>query len=132
MLNQERVCEMTRLAMFDQKEGEACRPMMQYFRNDYVSKEILKSIIYGTIAFGIVLLVWVLRGAEDVIQQLGTLDIQNMIMNIAKYYGIFMLAYLFITVCVYHRRYTLGRRKIKAYQMHLRTVNKQYRQEEEL
>ena len=30
MLNQERVEEMIRLAIFDQREGEACKPMIQY------------------------------------------------------------------------------------------------------
>ena len=35
MLNQERVCEMTKLAIFDQKEGRECKPMIQYFRKDY-------------------------------------------------------------------------------------------------
>ena len=32
MVNQERVCEMTRLAIFDQNEGETCKPMIQYFQ----------------------------------------------------------------------------------------------------
>ena len=132
MLNQERICEMTQLAIFDQKEGENCRPMMQYFRSDYVSKEVLKSVIYGTMAYGILLVGWVLRGVEDLINQLATLNILDMLMGILKNYGIFMLIYLFITVCVYQRKYTLGRRKIREYQMHLKTVNKQYKQEEEL
>lgn len=51
MLNQERICEMTRLAIFDKTDGEECRPMIQYFRNDYIAKELLKSFITGTIAF---------------------------------------------------------------------------------
>ena len=55
MLNQERVCEMTRLAIFDQKEGRGCRPMIQYFRKDYIAKELLKSFISGTAAYFIFL-----------------------------------------------------------------------------
>ena len=51
MLNQERVCEMTKLAIFDGKEGRECKPMIQYFRKDYIGKELLKSFITGTIVF---------------------------------------------------------------------------------
>ena len=35
MLNQERVCEMTKLAIFDRNEGQECKPVIQYFRKDY-------------------------------------------------------------------------------------------------
>ena len=45
MLNQERVCEMTKLAIFDQKKGREYKPMTEYFRRDYIARELLKSFI---------------------------------------------------------------------------------------
>ena len=48
MLNQERVCEMTKLAIFDQKKGREYKPMTEYFRRDYIARELLKSFLTGT------------------------------------------------------------------------------------
>ncbi|MBO5372899.1 MAG: hypothetical protein J6A75_09280 [Lachnospiraceae bacterium] len=131
MLNQERVCEMTRLAIFDRKEGESCKPMVQYFRSDYVAKEILKSLLSGTLAFAMVFIMWVLYGAEELLNRLNFAELQKLVMEFGGYYVGFMAVYLFVTVLVYQRRYTLGRRKIKKYYAHLKSVNKQYRQEEQ-
>lgn len=132
MLNQERVCEMTRLAIFDQKEGERCKPMIQYFRSDYVGKEVLKSLLYGTMAFGIALVIWVLCSIEELLEKLTIANLQAIAAGAVKYYAGFMAVYLLVTLLVYHRRYTVGRQKLKKYYAHLKKVDKQYHQEEQM
>lgn len=132
MLNQERVCEMTRLAMFDKKEGENCKPMIQYFRSDYVEKEMLKSLLSGTMAFGMVFVMWLLYGVEELITHLNLTELQRLVVEFGEYYIGFMAVYMLVTLIVYQRRYTLGRRKMRKYYSHIKSVNKQYRQEEQL
>lgn len=132
MLNQERVCEMTRLAIFDQNEGEKCKPMQQYFRSDYVGKEILKSLFYGTMAFCFAFGMWALCCLEELLEKLTVANIQAIAVEAGKYYIGFMVVYLVVTIIVYQRRYTLGRRKLGKYYTHLKKVDKQYRQEESL
>ena len=132
MLNQERVCEMTRLAIFDQNEGEECKPMIQYFRSDYVGKELLRSLFYGTMAFGLAFVMWVLCNVEELLETLTFATLQEIAAEAGKYYIGFMAVYLLVTVIVYQRRYTIGRKKLKKYYAHLKNVEKQYRQEEQI
>lgn len=51
MVNEERLHYMIKMAEFDTNDRKASRPMMQYARRDYVSLQLLKSFIVGTIAF---------------------------------------------------------------------------------
>lgn len=132
MLNQERVCEMTRMAIFDQNEGRECKPMIQYFRKDYISKELLKSFITGTAAFALILGIFVLYDAESLMNQLNTMDIQKIVINGILCYVVFMAVYSLITYMVYYARYSKGRMKVKKYYAHLKKVNKLYRQEEQV
>ena len=46
---------MTRLASFEAGEGKKSMAIGSYFRGDYIAKEIVKSIIYGTVTFAIIL-----------------------------------------------------------------------------
>ena len=50
MVNEERLHYMIKMAEFDTNDRKASRPMMQYARRDYVSLQLLKSFIVGTIA----------------------------------------------------------------------------------
>ncbi|MCI8490054.1 MAG: hypothetical protein HFJ04_07420 [Lachnospiraceae bacterium] len=132
MLNQERICEMTRLAIFDKEDGEECKPMIQYFRSDYIAKELLKSLITGTIAFFVIVGIAVLYRAEELMDQLNSMDIRKTLAQGVLCYAVCMAVYLLITYAVYYIRYTRGRQKVKKYYKHLKKVNKIYREEEQM
>ena len=132
MLNQERVCEMTKLAIFDQKEGRSSRPMIQYFRKDYIARELLKSLITGTIAFFVFAAVLGVYHMEELMEQLNSLDIPKLAVRGVLSYAACMAVYLSITYVVYDMRYTKGRQKVKQYYLHLKRVNKIYREEEQM
>lgn len=132
MLNQERVCEMTKLAIFDRKEGRECKPMIQYFRKDYIGKELLKSLITGTIAFVLIAGIVGLYFMEELLEQINSIDLMQTASQICVCYGICMAVYFAITYLVYHIRYTRGRQKIKKYYLHLKKVNKIYHEEEDV
>lgn len=130
MLNQERVCEMTKMAIFDRKEGQECKPMIQYFRKDYIAKEMLKSFITGTIAFALIAGGVGLYFMEDFMEKINSLDIPQIVTRIGICYGICMVIYFAVTYVIYYKRYTRGRQKIKKYYLHLKKVNKIYHEEE--
>ena len=119
MLNQERVCEMTKLAIFDQKEGQECKPMIQYFRKDYVARELLKSLITGTVAFAALCGVLGLYYVERLTDQISAFDLRQAAGRLCL-----------VTYAVYHVKYTKGRAKVRKYYMHLKKVNGIYREEE--
>lgn len=130
MLNQERVEEMIRLAVFDQKEGEACKPMIQYFRKDYIVKELLKSFVTGTLAFGIIIGLGVMYQAENIVNSLNKVDIRGTLIEFGTAYLVFMAVYFIVTYVIYYRRYSAGRQKVKKYYVHLKKVSRSYHQED--
>lgn len=132
MLNQERVCEMTRMAMFDQKEGRECRPMIEYFRKDYIAKEMLKSFVVGTIAYFIAVVMFVLYSVEDLLDQINGMDFRQVGFNVVLGYVVFIVIYSVITYVIYNVRYTRGRQKVKDYYIHLKRVNRLYQEEEQI
>lgn len=112
------------------EEGEELRPMMEYYRVDYVAKQVLLSILSGTLIF---VIVCVLVFTEDIEAFLLTIDLENLAKSMSPLlvrYGIFMAVYLAITMVVYSFRYSRGRRKVKKYYNQLLALEKQYKEEE--
>ena len=54
MLDPEKIVLMTRLASFEKNEAKENSNIWQYFRGDYIGWQVLKSIVAGTIVFGII------------------------------------------------------------------------------
>ena len=51
MVDEEKVILMTRLASFEAGEGKKYVPIANYFRTDYITLQLLKSIIAGVVVF---------------------------------------------------------------------------------
>lgn len=130
MINEERVRQMTRMAIYEEGEGKHYIPMTQYFRHDYVGKELVKSVITGTIAFLLFCVIYVSCELEYFMDNINKLDIMGFGTEIFLYYIIFMATYLIVTYVVYNVRYTVGRAHIKQFYTHLKKVNRIYEQED--
>ena len=75
MLNEERVILMTRMESYAENEGRKNMQIGNYFRADYISLQILKSVLGVTIAYGIVLLLYVLYNLETFMQDIYKMDL---------------------------------------------------------
>lgn len=132
MINEERVKELYQMALFDQKEEKQCRQMGEYYRNDYISKELIKSFFSGTIVFGLLLVLWVLNDIEGLFDSLNGMDYVGTAVSAAVLYIAFIAVYLLLTAIVYYLRYSRGRRHLKKYYGHLKKVDKMYEREDKL
>ena len=56
MVNEDRVKEFFQMAVFDQREEPRYRQMGEYYKSDYVGKELVKSFFTGTFAFLLIVL----------------------------------------------------------------------------
>ena len=119
MISKERVRHMTKLAEFENEESKACQKATQYFRRDYVAMELIKSFFAGTIAFGLLFVLWLM-------------DMIGFGIRIVMVYLVFLAAYLMITYIIYNRRYTKGRKQVKEYYNRLKRVSSLYREEENI
>lgn len=132
MVNEERLRHMIKMASFDAKDGKACKPMIQYSRSDYVSLQMIRSFIAGSIAFALLVGLWALYSMDALMQMINSMDIPAFIVSIVIKYVIFMLIYLMATYLVSQVKYTTGRRKVKKYYNNIKKVNKIYEREEKL
>lgn len=106
--------------------------MMQYARRDYVSLQLLKSFIVGTIAFGVLFALWALYSMDSLLGRMNNMDFMDILLVVGILYGVFIVIYLLATYLVYNLKYTEGRRKVKKYYNGLKKVNAMYEREERL
>lgn len=132
MVNEERLKHMIKMAAFDAKDGKECKPMSQFARNDYVSLQLLRSFLTGTLAFCLIFAMWALYSMEKLMQEINSMDIIGFITSLAVKYLIFMVIYLIATYLVFQDKYTRGRRKVKKFYQCVKKVNKMYEREEKL
>lgn len=132
MVNEERLHYMVKMAKFDANDRKSCQPMMQYARRDYVSLQMLKSFVTGTIAFGIIVAMWGLYSMETLLAKINSMDFMEALLVLGVSYGVFIVIYLSVTYIVFHMKFTDGRRKVKKYYNGLKKVNAMYERDEKL
>lgn len=132
MVNEERLRHMVKMAKFDKNDGKKCKPMIQYARTDYVALHLLISFVTGSLCYALLIGAWVLRSAEDFLEQLNQIDIRSTLTSLAVSYLVFMAIYLGATSIVYNVKYTAGRKRVKQYYADVKRVNQMYEREERL
>lgn len=132
MISKERVKHMTKLAQYDGRDARAHKRIAGYFRKDYISMEMMKSFLAGTIAFGLLMALWALYDLEQIVSEINKTDLTTFIVGIILRYALFMAVYMVVTYVIYNGRYTRGRKELKEYYHRLKKVNGLYRDEENM
>lgn len=126
MINEQRVILMTQLASYGQGEGKKNVKTGSYFRSDYIAVQMLKSLIFATIAFCILVGLYVLYDFEDFMQNLYEIDLFAFAGNIVVYYVIMMTVYLVVTYIIATWRYVKAKKSLKSYYYNLKKLNSLY------
>ncbi len=132
MVNEDRVKEFFQMAVFDQREEPRYRQMGEYYKSDYVGKELVKSFFTGTFAFLLIVLFQILGSMEEFLDKLNDTNWMEYLVRVGLAYAGFMAVYLLITSLVYRVRYRYGRRELRRYYGHLKNVNREYERETKL
>lgn len=132
MLDEERICIMTRMASYEAGEGKEDMPVKQYYRKDYISYQMIGSFISSTISFCILLLFWGMYNIENIMKKVAATDLPRFGILILVLYISFIVLYEIITVIVYSRKYTKATEGMKKYHADLKKVMKLQEKEEKL
>ncbi|WP_294785225.1 hypothetical protein [uncultured Eubacterium sp.] len=130
MINQERVREMTRMAMLENGSGERELKISTYRRVDYVILQMVKGFVLGTICFLGVLMLWVCSKWDDFNQYFANVNYGVLIKEIIVIYLIFLACYLVICALVAVHRHKQCRDRRDLYLHYLHRLNKSYAAEE--
>lgn len=126
MLNEERVILMTKMASYEATEGKKHMKAGNYYRSDYLAIEVMKSLVYGTIAFLLGLGLFVLYDFEVFMQDIYKMDLFVFIQNILIYYVIFIILYGVVSYFIYSYRYKQARKSLKRYYHNLKKLSALY------
>ena len=96
MVNEQRLHSMIKIAKFDANDGKRCKPMIQYARKDYVALQLLKSFVVGTIAFFMMLGLWVLYSMDALMEQINKMDFVKAATTLGLLYWNFYGNFIFL------------------------------------
>ncbi|SDA62409.1 hypothetical protein SAMN02910368_01638 [Lachnospiraceae bacterium G11] len=126
MVNEERVILMTRMASYEAGEGKKNIKIGDYFRADYLSKQLLKSLIFSTISFVIGLVLYVLYNFDFLLENVYKIDLLALGKKMLTGYIVLVVVYGLITYIVYAFRYRNARKNLKTYYGNLKKLSSMY------
>ena len=129
MINMRKVRLMTKLAVYEQKEGKDDIKMGKYYRRDYVRSKILHNVIAVTVGYILVLAMIIAYQMEYLIREAVNLDYAGIAKLILGVYVILMTVYIMITMVGYGLYYDYSRKKLAKYFRMLRRLRTMYQQE---
>lgn len=122
MLNEEKVKLMTRAAVYEKHEGKKNMKMTKYFRGDYVSWNMIKTVAAVTFAYLIVAGCWVLYNLEYLMENFYTMDLAEIIRQILVYYIAVLVVYTILSYIIYTIKYSMAMKSLKRFRSSLRKI----------
>lgn len=126
MLNENKVKMMTKMAIYEKNEGKKMIRTARYFKSDFIAFGVLKTLIATTIAYLIVIMMYVLCNAEGLINEINTLDFIGLAKKMGTYYGILIGVFTLISIIVYNVQYDNTRKGLKKYFSRLNKLERFY------
>ena len=132
MVNEDRVKRLYKLAIYEKNEEKKHRDVGQYYKSDYIAKELLKSFVSGTIAYAIMAVLWMISNWDLALHQINTLEIVDTVVVMLVLYSVFIAVYLIITIALYNLRYKESKKKLDVYVENLKKAYAMFDREEKL
>ncbi len=126
MVDADRVKLMTRMASYEANEGKYNKHIGSYFRSDYLALQTIKSFIYGTLAYLLVLAIYVIYDLEVFMQDIYNMDLLVFAKGLIVKYIIFIVIYAVLSYVIYARRYHIARKSLRCYYNNLNKLSKYY------
>ena len=131
MLNEERVRLMTKMAMFEKREGKNIAPILNYTKKDYVSSRKLFAFLIGTVLYCGIFGVIVAALFFTVIKNIDRITLLLILLVGLIGYLLFIYLYLLIVQRRASRRYKRENRKLESYRRAWDALESLYEREEQ-
>ena len=131
MIHQEKVKDMTKMAIRESHGGDKELSVGAFRRKDYVALQMIKSFVLGTICY-VLIMVLVFCAKPELSDFLYTTsDIQRLVIGVGVGYVVFMVIFLIITFVWARRRHRRGEELVQSYRQELNRVARSYQDAEE-
>lgn len=125
MLNEDRIILMTKLAAYEKGKGRKNTGISKYFRSDYMLMQMLKTLLYTTISYAVLVGAYLVYHLESLIENLYEINLMGLIQSILMLYGVLLIASCVITYVVYSYRYRRAWKGQKEFMNNLKKLNAQ-------
>lgn len=129
MLNERKVKLMTKLAIYEKNEGRHTIPFTKYFTDDFVSWNMIKTVVAITFAYLLAAAIWLIYNIEDIMQNMATLNYFEIIRYALLLYAILLVVYLLISYVVYRVKYHCAMKSLAKYETGLKELAKIHMEE---
>lgn len=126
MLNEKRVIIMTKMASYENTEGKKNGTIGKYYRGDYIGLQVVKSIIFATIASLLICAMYILYDFENIMANIYKMDLLATGKRFLFIFIVIIAVYALISYAIYSYRYSKARRKQKIYASHLKQLGELY------
>lgn len=129
MLNNNKIRLMTKLAVYETKEGKADISLSKYYKTDYVRYQAIKTIISTTVGYGLILALIIMYKSEYIIEKAVTLDYKTIGSYVLGIYIVIIAIYGLASIIGYSVKYDRSRKKLGRYFKLLKRLEKIYNEE---
>lgn len=126
MLNENKVKMMTKMAIYEKNEGRRMLKTARYFKSDYIAFGILKTLITTSIAYIIMLIMYVLYNMESIIKDINKIDYTEVGTNLIIGYVAMIAVFSAIAFVIYGKQYDNSRNGLKRYFSRLNKLERFY------
>lgn len=126
MLDEKRVKLMARMASYEANEGKKYMNIGHYFRGDYITLQVIKSVICATIAFAICFGLYFFYDFERVMQDAYRIDLVALVKKFLLLYIALIGSYGTIIYKIYSIKYKKAKKSLKQYYNNLRKLSNMY------
>lgn len=124
MINESKIIIMTRLAAYENGVGRKYMERGHYFRTDYISLQMIKSFICGTLAYLSIVVIIGFYNFELLMSDVYNTDLLEFAKKQGKTYCILMGIYLVVTYALSLYRFNKAKRSLNAYNNYLNKLLK--------
>jgi len=126
MLNFKKIRLMTKLAVYEKKEGKEDIYLSKYYKTDYVRFQVLKSVLSATVGYALILAMIAMYKMEYLVKNVITLNYKLIGMYVLGFYIMTVTVYGLGSLVFYSFKYDASRKKLSRYFKLLKRLEKLY------
>ena len=130
MLNEEKIRQMTELALLKKSKGEQMFEIDNYFKEDDVGKHRLRSLFVYTVCFALVVVLAILYNLENLMSSMNPIGLLSVVYILIYVLG--LLRFEIITYRFFSKKYDEAQKDLKIYNDRLNYFEKKFDNKEKL
>lgn len=130
MLNEKRVKHMIKIASYEQKTGEEDQKINTYFKNDYVTMNVVISLLWVTVGYIAMVALVFLTNMKKMVENLKLSTLITFASGALIGYIIIMIVYGVVSANYYRKKYVRAKKNTKRLARDLQVLEKMYEREE--